>query len=163
MCLTNLKNLTFSIPICCPITHPSVFFTIICSKYTQFLNFGSFVSDENPPIAIPNFVKKHPKRQAHIHIYVYQANVRTPLPSASVAWGGHFYSKVVRGRFRGNCPFIVSETGAHPLFLPRQEAWLCVGTKALPFSSWKCCAPPPIENSWICPWVDMMIIHKLLK
>ena len=44
------------------------FFTIICSKYTQFLNLGSFISDENPPIAIPNFAKKHPKRQAHISI-----------------------------------------------------------------------------------------------
>ena len=31
-------------------------------------NLGSFVSDENPPIAIPNFAKKCPKRQAHIHI-----------------------------------------------------------------------------------------------
>ena len=28
-------------------------------------NLGSFVSDENPPIAIPNFAKKRPKRQAH--------------------------------------------------------------------------------------------------
>ena len=31
-------------------------------------NFGSFASDENPPIAIPNFAKKRPKRQAHIRI-----------------------------------------------------------------------------------------------
>ena len=29
-------------------------------------NLGSFVSDENPPIAIPNFTKRCPKRQAHI-------------------------------------------------------------------------------------------------
>ena len=28
-------------------------------------NLGSLVSDENPPIAIPNFVTKCPKRQAH--------------------------------------------------------------------------------------------------
>ena len=32
-------------------------------------NLGSFVSDENPPIAIPNFAKKCPKRQAHIYTY----------------------------------------------------------------------------------------------
>ena len=31
-------------------------------------NLGSFVSDENPPIAIPNFAKKCPKRQAHIRM-----------------------------------------------------------------------------------------------
>ena len=29
---------------------------------------GSFISDVNHPIAIPNFAKKHPKRQAHIRI-----------------------------------------------------------------------------------------------
>ena len=40
-------------------------FTIICSKLTQFFNFGCFVSDENQPIAISNFVKKYLKRQAH--------------------------------------------------------------------------------------------------
>ena len=35
-----------------------VLFTIICSKYTQFVNLGFFVFGENPPIAIPNFPKK---------------------------------------------------------------------------------------------------------
>ena len=30
-----------------------------------FLTLGSFVSDENPPIAIQNFAKKRPERQAH--------------------------------------------------------------------------------------------------
>ena len=49
--------------------HPTcpnwVFVTIFCSKHTQFLNLGSSVSDENPPIAIPNFMKKHLNRQAH--------------------------------------------------------------------------------------------------
>ena len=83
MCLPNLENLTFSIPIFRSITHPIVYhfqkkstqfcqnwvlFTIICSKYTQFLNLGSFVSVEDPPIAIPNFAKRHLKRQAHIRI-----------------------------------------------------------------------------------------------
>ena len=32
-----------------------------------------------PPIAIPNFAKKCPKRQAHVG-YVYHVNVRTPPP-----------------------------------------------------------------------------------
>ena len=51
MCLLDHKNLTFSIPILCPISHPSVYhfrkkstqflpnwvlFTIICPTYTQF-------------------------------------------------------------------------------------------------------------------------------
>ena len=55
MRLPYLKNLTFSIPIFCTIIHPSVYhfrkkstqccsswvlFTIICSKYTQFIWFG---------------------------------------------------------------------------------------------------------------------------
>ena len=83
MCLPNLENWTFTIPIFRPITHPSVYLfrwkstqfcsnlvllTIICSKYTQVFNLGSFVSDENPPIAIPNFVKKRSKRQAYLRI-----------------------------------------------------------------------------------------------
>ena len=58
-----------------PICPNWVLFTIICSKYTQFLNLGSFVSDENPPIAIPNFVKSTPKGR---HKYIYQVSVRTP-------------------------------------------------------------------------------------
>ena len=52
MCLTDLENLTISIPIFCQISHPSVYhfrkkntqfgsnwvlFTIICPKYTQFM------------------------------------------------------------------------------------------------------------------------------
>ena len=55
MCLSDLENLTFSIPIFRPIFHPSVYhfrkkstqffqnsvlFTTICSKYTQFIRFG---------------------------------------------------------------------------------------------------------------------------
>ena len=40
-------------------------FSIICSKYTQFFNLGSFVSDENPTIATPNSTKMHLKRQTH--------------------------------------------------------------------------------------------------
>ena len=41
---------------------------MICSKYTQFLNFGPFVSDENPSIAKQNCTKKRPGRQEHIRI-----------------------------------------------------------------------------------------------
>ena len=40
----------------------------IAQNTPNLCNLGSFVSDENPPITIPNFVKKHPKRQAHICI-----------------------------------------------------------------------------------------------
>ena len=41
-------------------------------------NLGSFVSDENPPIAIPKFVIKHPKRQAHRP--TYNMSMWEPLP-----------------------------------------------------------------------------------
>ena len=45
-------------------------------KYTQFMyGLGSFLSNENSPIFVPNFAKKHPKRQAFI--YIYHVNVRT--------------------------------------------------------------------------------------
>ena len=37
-----------------------------------FFNLGSFVSDENPPIAIPNFMKKHLWRQAHIRMSMWE-------------------------------------------------------------------------------------------
>ena len=37
--------------------------TIICSKYTQFLNFGSFISVENLQITIPNFAKYKTKQK----------------------------------------------------------------------------------------------------
>ena len=83
ICLPDLENLTFSIPIFCPISHPSVYhlrktstqfwpnwvlFTKNCPKYTQFMWFGILRLwwKEPPPITIPNFAKKHPKRQEHI-------------------------------------------------------------------------------------------------
>ena len=77
MCLPHLENLTFSIPIFCPISHPSVYhfqkkstqfwpnwmlFTIICPKYT-LCNLGSFVSDEKPPSdRYTNFREKAPQK-----------------------------------------------------------------------------------------------------
>ena len=82
MWLPDLENLTFSIPIFCPISHPLVYHFwkkspqlwpnwVLLQKFAQntlnLCNFGSFVSDENP-IAIPNFVKKRPKRHSHIRI-----------------------------------------------------------------------------------------------
>ena len=81
-CAADLANLTFSIPVFAWLhTHqytifdrkaPNfanwVLFTMICSNTPNLCNCGSLVSDENPPIAIPNFVKKHPKRQVHIRI-----------------------------------------------------------------------------------------------
>ena len=82
MCLPDLKNLTFSIPNFCTISHPSVchfrkkgvqfwpngvLFTIICPKYTRFMLFGLLrLWLKPPPIVIPNFAKKRPKRQAHM-------------------------------------------------------------------------------------------------
>ena len=46
------------------------FLQIFTQNTPNLCNLGSFVSDENPPIArpIPNFAKKCPKRQAHIRI-----------------------------------------------------------------------------------------------
>ena len=75
--LPNLKNLTFSIPIFSPnyspINRKAVNFTQIGCFLQQFgqntpdlCHLGSFFSDENPLIASPNFMKKHPKRQAQI-------------------------------------------------------------------------------------------------
>ena len=44
-------------------------FTIICPEYTQFMLFGLLPFWwPLPMIAIPNFVLKYPKRQAHIRI-----------------------------------------------------------------------------------------------
>ena len=99
MCLPNLKKSDFLYtnfsPNYPPIGVPfsiekhlilpklGAFYHIICSKYTQFLNLGSFVSDENPPIAIPNFAKKHPKRQAH-------RPIRIPCQCESPPPPGHF-------------------------------------------------------------------------
>ena len=48
-----------------------------CSEYTHFMNSGSFVFDENPPIAILNFAKKAPKK-AGTYINVYHVNMRPP-------------------------------------------------------------------------------------
>ena len=80
MCLPDLENLTFSIPIFCLISHPSVyhfwkkapnfdqlgaFYNNLRKIHPVLYNLGSLVSDENPPIAIPNFMKKCPEKQAH--------------------------------------------------------------------------------------------------
>ena len=90
MCLPNFKNLTLftnfllnypliSIPFwiekhpILPFCPSSVLFTIICSKYTQFLNFAPCLLWK--PIGIPNFAKKHPKAGT-----LYHVNERTPFP-----------------------------------------------------------------------------------
>ena len=82
-----------------PIWPNWVLFTIICPKYTQIYN-------KKPPIAIPNFAKKRPKRQAHIRIPCQCDNVRPPLRGLSLpyqtlnfAWNGHVYNKP-RGSLR---------------------------------------------------------------
>ena len=105
MCLPDLENLIFSIPIFCLISQPSVYhfqktiiqfwpnwvlFTIICPKYTQFYNLGSFNSDENPLIAVPDFAKKRPKRQAHIRIPCHIPPSPPPPPEGCIPfipWG----------------------------------------------------------------------------
>ena len=78
MCLPDLENLTISIPNFCLIsyTHQYTIFERKAPNFDQigcFLQYlaqntpnlcilGSFVSDENPPIAIPNFTKKAPQK-----------------------------------------------------------------------------------------------------
>ena len=81
MCLPNLENLTFSLyQFFAKLPKPHldwVVFTIVCSKYNQFLTLGSFY--KNPQIAIPNFAKEHPKRQAHIRIMLTcQCEIKSP-------------------------------------------------------------------------------------
>ena len=92
MCLPDVKNLTFSIPIFCLISHPSVYH--FCKKRTQFgpnwvllqwfakntpnlCNLGFFVSDENPRSLYKISRKSTPKGR-HIYMYVYHVNVRPP-------------------------------------------------------------------------------------
>ena len=81
----------FSIPIFCSIFHPSVYHfqkkstqfflpnwvlsTLICPKYTQFIKFW-LLRLWWPPIALPNFAKKLPQRQAHIRIPCQYENPR---------------------------------------------------------------------------------------
>ena len=45
-----------------------VFYNNLPKNTPNLYNLGSFVSDENLLIVIPNFVKKRPKREAHIRI-----------------------------------------------------------------------------------------------
>ena len=84
MCLLDLENLTISIPIFLPNfppisipfskeKHPiliklGAFYNNLPKIHPIYVIWAPFVSDENPPIAIPNFAKKCPKRQAHIRI-----------------------------------------------------------------------------------------------
>ena len=84
MCLPNVKNLTFSIPIFCLISHPSinhfwkkstqfwpnwVLFTIICPKYTQFMYFGLLRLWWKSPDHFTKFCEKAPQK-AGTYIYV---------------------------------------------------------------------------------------------
>ena len=77
MCLLDLENPTFSIPICCQICHPSVyhFWRLKCPILTKLGVFydnlpklhpiyviWAHSSRWNPPIAIPNFAKKVPQK-----------------------------------------------------------------------------------------------------
>ena len=85
MCLPILEKLTFSTPIICPITHPSVYcfpiekhpslpklgdFYNNMLKIHPILSLGSFVSDnENPPIAIPISQKNTLKTGTYMCIF----------------------------------------------------------------------------------------------
>ena len=113
----RVKNLTFSIPIFCPITLPSVYlFDRKIPNFAQigcflqcfaqntpnfFFSLGSFVSDENPPITIPNFVKKHPKRQAHIPS---QVNVRTTraFDNSNINYLSHIHDVFINVKIKRN-------------------------------------------------------------
>ena len=51
------------------LTKLGAFYNIWPKIHPIFLNLGCFISDEKPPITIPDFAKKRPKmRQAHIRI-----------------------------------------------------------------------------------------------
>ena len=50
------------------LTKLGVFLRYLAQNTPNLCSLGSFISDEKPPIAIPNFAKKRPKRQAHIRI-----------------------------------------------------------------------------------------------
>ena len=95
MCLPDLENLTFSIPIFCLIYHPSVYhfrkkstqfcpnlvlFTIICPKIHRIYVIWASSSLMNPP---PRSLYQISRKSAPKgrHIYVYHVKVRTPLPN----------------------------------------------------------------------------------
>ena len=84
MCLPDLENLTISIPIFCQ-NFPPISIPFSEKKHPIWIKLGAFYNNlpkihpiyviwapsslmENPPIAIPNFAKRCPKRQAHIRI-----------------------------------------------------------------------------------------------
>ena len=73
-----------------------VFFTIICSKYTQFFNLGSFVSDENPRIAKPNFTKKtntsKGKHKYTMPMWDPHPQMSVPVSSEEI-WNSEFCSR----------------------------------------------------------------------
>ena len=50
------------------LTKLSAFYNNLPKLHPNFVIWAPSVSNENPPIAIPNFAKKHPKRQVHIRI-----------------------------------------------------------------------------------------------
>ena len=85
MCLPDLENLTFSWPIFCPISHPSVYH--FRKKSTQLTKLGTFYNNLSkihpsyvmslmkPPSLYQISQKSAPKGR---HIYLYHVNVRTP-------------------------------------------------------------------------------------
>ena len=95
------QNLTFSILIFCPISHPSVYH--FWKKHPILAKLGAFYNNlpkiysiyviwapsslMKPPDRYTNFAKKHPKRQAHIGIPCQCENLPgcTPL-SCSPTW-----------------------------------------------------------------------------
>ena len=83
------KYLTFATPIFVPIYHQipisykrtpnfahiGYFLRCFAQNTSNSCKLGVLLCDENPPIAVPKFSKKHPKRQAYMY---YQVSVRTP-------------------------------------------------------------------------------------
>ncbi len=54
-----------------PLGQTGCYFGKISPNTPNFANWVHWVSDRNPPIDIPNFMKIHPKKQAHIRIPAY--------------------------------------------------------------------------------------------
>ena len=62
------------------LTKLSAFYNNLPKKHPIYVIWAHIWLWSKPPIAIPNFAKKRPKRQAHIQLYVYHVNVINPSP-----------------------------------------------------------------------------------
>ena len=147
MCLPDVENPTFPIPTFCLISHPSVYrfqkkntqfwpnwalFTIICPKFTQFMNLGSFVSDEPPPQRYTKFREKVPQKSG--------TYIRTPCqcenPRHQIAQIEFRNAKFLYAR--GRCPLQPPPEGCVPWTPARGPPGTSVVSQQL--------APPPFQR-----------------